>query len=234
MVRLMANRAKINSLNLAGDGDDIDLLEDVERVFGIEVSDAEASDMETVGQLHELICNRIDVRADAACLSATVFRKLVAGMDGIRVRPQTRIDEAIEPKASGEVLRKLENATGLKLFIRRHPASIGVSTVLTFAFPALVVASWSTLGNLAFVWLLGWLAVPRTSAWSDAVFGKVPPRVETVGELVTQILPENYSTLAASGVTGNRGDVWKLLVLICSEYAPGGIKVTPETTFFRA
>jgi hypothetical protein len=45
---------KLNTVNLHGDGDDIDLLEDIEEVFRIRIEDHEAEQFVSVGQLYEL------------------------------------------------------------------------------------------------------------------------------------------------------------------------------------
>lgn len=39
------------TLNFVGDGDDVDVVHDVERTFGIELTNAEAEQTRTVGQL---------------------------------------------------------------------------------------------------------------------------------------------------------------------------------------
>lgn len=44
-----------DTLNLVGDGDDVDVIHGVERTFGIKLTDVEADRTRTVGQLHDLI-----------------------------------------------------------------------------------------------------------------------------------------------------------------------------------
>jgi len=49
-----------NSLNLVGDGDEIDILEDIEGVFDVRFSDDEAERCETLGDVHDVLtaCGR--------------------------------------------------------------------------------------------------------------------------------------------------------------------------------
>ncbi|TYL91434.1 acyl carrier protein [Bradyrhizobium rifense] len=44
-----------DTLNFVGDGDDVDVIYNVERTFGIKLTDAEAEQTRTVGQLYDLI-----------------------------------------------------------------------------------------------------------------------------------------------------------------------------------
>jgi hypothetical protein len=46
---------KLNTVNLSGDMDDIELIEEIERTFGIEISDDEAEMAVTVGELEKLV-----------------------------------------------------------------------------------------------------------------------------------------------------------------------------------
>lgn len=53
------NNCMTSSLGLAGDLDDVDLVEDVEAAFSIRLGDDEISRCSTVGQLFELIEARL-------------------------------------------------------------------------------------------------------------------------------------------------------------------------------
>ena len=60
----------LDTLNLSGDLDDVDMLGDVERRFSITVTDAEAARLYTAGQLHDLIERKhADAGWTQACLS---------------------------------------------------------------------------------------------------------------------------------------------------------------------
>ncbi|WP_131814571.1 hypothetical protein [Cognatishimia maritima] len=46
---------RLNTVDLVGDGDDVDLLEAIERAFDLKLTDDEASDLETIGEPYDLV-----------------------------------------------------------------------------------------------------------------------------------------------------------------------------------
>jgi hypothetical protein len=50
-----AKRDDLNTLHFSGDLDDIEVVEDVEKTFGIKISDAEAGKTFTIGELEALV-----------------------------------------------------------------------------------------------------------------------------------------------------------------------------------
>lgn len=55
---------KFNTVNLVGDGDDIDVLEEIEKISGIKFQDAEAEKVITVGNLYDLVKEKTETRPD--------------------------------------------------------------------------------------------------------------------------------------------------------------------------
>jgi hypothetical protein len=55
---------RLNTINLYGDLDDVELVEDIEKQFGICISNGEAEQTLTMGQLEELVQNHLGERAD--------------------------------------------------------------------------------------------------------------------------------------------------------------------------
>jgi hypothetical protein len=91
-----------------GDGDDLDVVWDVERTFGIKVSDAEAERTITVGELYDLIEMKHPNTGSrtSACLSQMAFyrlRQAVKAMGaGGEITPRTLISvlEELNPVRS--------------------------------------------------------------------------------------------------------------------------------------
>ena len=65
-----------DSLHLVGDGDDVEVVEWVERVFGISISNRETQETLTVGQLFDLIEAKCGTSATEMCLSQVAFYRL--------------------------------------------------------------------------------------------------------------------------------------------------------------
>ena len=66
------------SLELAGDLDDVELVEDIEKAFGVRLPDGELSNCHTVGDLFDLVLARIPDRSATAdrCATAMCFYRL--------------------------------------------------------------------------------------------------------------------------------------------------------------
>ena len=63
-----------NTVNMVGDGDDVDIVLDIEKTFGIQITEAEAEKIRTVGELYDLVCSKVDLEANGICLSGRAFR----------------------------------------------------------------------------------------------------------------------------------------------------------------
>ena len=55
---------RLNTVDLVGDGDDVDLLEAIERAFDLKLTDDEASDLETIGDLYHLVKAKVKSNPD--------------------------------------------------------------------------------------------------------------------------------------------------------------------------
>ena len=67
--------AMAESINL-GDLEDVEILQEVERVFGISITDREAEQTFTVGQLCDLLDAKYGGGATEVCLSQIAFHRL--------------------------------------------------------------------------------------------------------------------------------------------------------------
>ncbi len=75
---MAATREQQTSLGLAGDGDELDLLEECEALFGVTFSDADVRELRTVGDLFDLLDKekRFIARRATACYSLKGFHRL--------------------------------------------------------------------------------------------------------------------------------------------------------------
>lgn len=83
-----------NTLNLVGDGDDLDVLYASERAFDVRFSDEEAERTRTVGQFYDLILGKYRVAhpRTEACLTQAAFYRLRRALT--EMRAHTRIEPA--------------------------------------------------------------------------------------------------------------------------------------------
>lgn len=230
-------RRKLNSLSLAGDGDDLAILEDVQRVFGIGILDSEAARVCTVGQLYDLIVQKLPRNSFGPdyCLSAHVFYRLRAAVDGIKERrkakPATPLSDIIGRTPVRRFWRKLERETGLKL------------PELTFGplgFAALLIGGLFLVGGLVLTVvqsdpaLLSLLPVSVVLFWLalHVLPAALPPEAATLGGLSRGVMHENFRVLADAKGTCRPIDVWNTLEYLIRKEVGDDVHVDRHTVFF--
>lgn len=107
----MIDRPKfpLDDLDLVGDGDEIDAIEDVERVFGVVLDKADAARWITAGDVYQSLLNAL-ASADRNETEMTWSRFCVAicratGLDPTRVAPETRLFPILEQPLSHRLMR---------------------------------------------------------------------------------------------------------------------------------
>jgi hypothetical protein len=102
----------------------LELVRCVENEFAIYLSDEELSDIHTVGNLHNLLVQKLGATPD--CLSARTFyqlRKAMVAVLGVArgtVRPTSFLDDIFDKKRIRAQWEELERESGLKLPKLRH------------------------------------------------------------------------------------------------------------------
>src|SRR5690606_30928962 len=106
-----------SSLGLAGDLDDVAMLEDVEAAFGFRASDDELARCRTVGDLFEVINSRLPSEGFAgSCATAMCFyrlRRAIQPRISIGLRPTTPIEE-LRSLSVRDLHRIIEKECGLR------------------------------------------------------------------------------------------------------------------------
>lgn len=222
-----------NSLDLDPEYGAIDLLEEVEATFGIEISDGEAECCCTVGDLYEVLEEHLPDwdQQNGNCGSSMVFyrvRRALTSVNNDPIAPSTPLS------ASGLTPSRLFNMLGaetelrLPLFPFTTVGKIGAVLFmagLVFAIVALFNAHWIVGGVLALLSLMGF-----SMMWLDE--GRYPSGVVTVGDLVQRTVPLNSSIVKDAG--GRPADRWSVLTALASEYgvlAPQ--EISPDTFLHR-
>jgi hypothetical protein len=240
-----------NSLYLVGDGDDHDVVADVERVFGIVISPSEAEAVLTVGQLRDLIEAKCANAGDTqACLSQVAFYRLrkalrLLGVDK-PVTPKTSIS-TVRAACGGSVHQawnELQRLSGLTLPPLETPfRRIGVRWsrlfyfVLILFFPGAFYVWDKVLGLPVPVLavLLPVLLLVLSIAIASGlylVFRDIPRRISTVGGLAVEAAGYSFSELAETKPACSPGNRWFALLAILRRNSGHKAAITRETTFF--
>lgn len=222
-----------NTLDLVGDGDDIDLLREVEATFGVTITDNEAARLYTVGDLHDLICEKRSVPEQSPCLTAQAFRMIapeIAG--GRRISPSTRLDTLAGDRRVIDWLRKIDGQSDFDLLTDEHPAVFPLLLIFIALPFALAWLSFDLIGSGGVLWFLLWGGLGHLSEVLRRLPRTLPPSIRTVGDLVRETLPLNYRHLAAHGATGGRRDVWLLTLHLCRQSSGHAGRIDRSTTFF--
>lgn len=221
-----------NTLDLDPEWGAIDLIEEVERMFGFAITKEEAERCATVGDLYAVVCAHVpDWDAQAgSCASSMTFYRIRRSLDPGRTRsitPRTSLEDEDNPF---QLFRKLGKETGLRLpSTRLSPIGMFGGFIfcggLLVAISMLFLGQWETACLALAMGLVGMLPM-----WRDR--GGLPAGIATVGDLVRRTAPLNARELQADG--GRPSDRWSILASLAAEHGtlePG--RIAPETFLHR-
>jgi hypothetical protein len=240
----MFNRAHENSLNLAGDGDELDLIEDIENAFDIRFDDNELENVLTVGDLHQTILRHMSGAVPAPrrhCRSATAFRRLRRAFKeatGEDVSPSTKVATLMTQDREGYVMREIQRRANLEL------DSVGLSSALVLACATAVTAatmSWiivwppddstgaSAVTALALIVMGSLGAIVVADQTTGGLFARLNDRTITVGDLATRAVHLNFGKLTGRDKHDHPDDVWRTLLWLCRRMTSHNRLIDRET-----
>lgn len=227
--------------------DAVEIVMRVEKTFAIEIKDAEAEDLSTVGDMHELVWSKIDGRVSDTCVSQSIFYRLRSemkntyGIDRTAIIPGAALTKMIPSDQTQEQWLQFARAANLKLpeLVYRQPYSIikhlltvnmVVCTILPFFF-AIQRSDW---------WLL--LLCPASYAISVG-FHKIfegkktaAPRI-SIRQFVAQVLAlnfENLKNMKGEMLHINRQEMERVINNLIVDVLGVDIKdVSPEKSFVK-
>lgn len=179
--------------------DAVELVMEVEDRFNVKLADSECSRVRTVADLAALVISRLP-RPSGICPTARTFFELRsqmvngAGVERRLVRPKARL-ETLFPSGLRRPWRMLRMANPR---LPRLVASSAVDTAImwataigVFVSVAVVGVTWARFGAVAGVvaFLLVAVAMVTFLRTSKEVGWRLPPGVETVGDVVRLIAP---------------------------------------------
>lgn len=179
--------------------DAVELVMEVEDRFNVKLADSELGRVRTVADLAALVLSRLP-RPSGICPTARTFfelrRQMVtgAGVERRHVRPSTRL-EILFPSGLRRSWRRLRKANPR---LPRLVASSAVDTTImwataigVFVSVAVVAVAWARLGAASGVvaFLLVEVAMVTLLCTSNEIGWRLPPGMETVGDVVRLIAP---------------------------------------------
>lgn len=232
-----------NDLGLVGDGDELDLIVDVEAAFAVAFEDTELELMLTVGQMYDALLNRIGSKDRQAelCFSVLVFyrlrRALMPFMSGERLGPKSLINSRLSAKYPDRIVAQLENETDFTLpgLVMGVPQWLGCLVMLSIFFlpgAARALTPWpSFIGYLAipFVLAAGFMLVKlkRGSRFSADY--------ADLGTLTRKVVALNYGKLLQEHGYPGDDDLWSAFVAIIEDHsAIPKLDINRETRFIPA
>jgi hypothetical protein len=214
-----------NCLTLAGDGDEIDLIVDIERLFDVTFRNDEAETVQTVGDLYDLLLRKLPPNdADRKCASAMTFYRLRRALREMgyaaRLTPASPI-ALLEEHSARRAFKALEERSGLQLPALRLTAFGAVGCAIAWGAIAAIIV-WSAVKGLDWITAAGGLAgaIPVGVAIARFDPQRLPRDMQTLADLVRQTAPLNFGRLAKHGARHSDGDVWDAMVTVLSEYGP--------------
>lgn len=243
-----------NSLDLAGDGDELDLIASVERTFGMDITNAEAEALRNVGQLYDLIQAKCGANGTEACFSQIAFyalRRALAPLVKTNVTRNTPIS-VVRELGAGSIARDwkdLGRRSGLQLPWLETPFSMPRPSVwLARIFKLLIAITIASGFYVAdhyfgvkpdqFAWtafglaLSGLLIVIAVQFGLHLAYRDIPSRIATVGDLAREAAGCSFSTLRQSKPTPSAADRWYALTAILRQLSGYKMPISRATTFF--
>jgi hypothetical protein len=224
----------LQSLDLVGDGDELEIVLAVEDAFAIKFTNDQLEYCLTAGDLNGAVWAHMSGRAGAdnlRCMNAMAFntlrRALVANGAPRNIRPADRLEGfGMRPR---ELSRALRQETGLAL-------GFGLGTVGNAGAIALLAGAACVLLGIVWHWLFA-AAVLLFAAFAILVrldSGSYEG-CETVAEAAARIAASNFGALAAGGGRFDAASVWQTLretlAAYCDVHAE---EIGPDTRLIQA
>lgn len=203
-----------SSLGLAGDLDDVELIQDIEAAFNIRLADDEISRCSTVGQLFELIEAHLPkMPSGQSCATAMCFYRLRRALQphsAIALKPKTSISAL-----SAVPVRKLHQIIETECGLRPPPQYITFWGCLALL---LVVTLPFGLFAVGMPW---WVALP-SAAFGIGLYRRapiqLPDEVETFGDLVKIVSSRSIGALAGQGARLGPKEAWQAFTDVLSDH----------------
>lgn len=226
-----------NSLNLVGDGDDTDLIEEVEAAFDIKITNAESENIETTGDLFELLVQKLGAnhKQRTVCFTAISFyrlRRIFKEISNFQdITPRTKINKLLPGGKFLPFRENIEASTGLKLPFNEVDYTAYLESILIIASPALAWLFFDTMGWASLIFLIGWALIIPISMY---FYNRAPLLYSDVGDLAKVVAGLNFKRLNQEYGDCHQDDLWNALVytLLDKTDAEGTFETINQKTKF--
>ena len=223
--------------------DGLELVLEVEETFGVEIDDAAAERILTVGELWDYICARVDFAPAATCATASAFYKLrrtlgeTIGGNRRQLRASTPLDSLLPAQARRAAWTSLQQTAQLTFpKLEFHPrvkqmplvlallifAAVGTAYFVTLGFRPILAVLAMSLGFVACWTLLEWAMAPLKT--------HLNPAWDTTGGLARAIVGLNPQAWATD--EKSREVSWeRLRAMIAKQLDVSLDLVRPEASF---
>ena len=233
VVQIMAN-----TLGLDDDLEPVEVLQDVEAAFSVRVTDAEAFECVTVGDIYGILRGRFSTSKESAgrCATAMTFYRLRRALadlstDAGIIHSDTQV-ESLTPLTAKALVKQIGASSGLRLPRPR-------STQLGVTGGCLIFAGLVSLFAPA-VFGPYWWPVPTVIVAVGIILVRldpkqIPPDCQTVGELSRKVAGINFGNLVAEGAEPRDSHLWTALIEVLSEHTllPKS-EIQPETVLLQS
>jgi hypothetical protein len=242
-----------NTLNLVGDGDELDMVRDAENAFEIKLAGSELTAIRSVGDLYDLIFEkyRSGHPASQACLSQAAFYRLRSALGAMGVAgpiaPAASVSNIFPERHVRRWWRELARRSGLTLpplevrwmasdVVLSRPwawmANFAIGSSFILAAAVIVKLTGMTFGWALLAAFSSFLAMILVSAILPLWFGEIPRRIETIGDLAREAAGYSFKALRREKRGCSRADLWPALFAMLREISGRAGKIDRETTFF--
>lgn len=226
-----------NTLGLDDESDPVGVVQHLERVFDISVSDDdEVNRISKVGEFYDFLLKIIPPNdADAKCASAMTFYRIRSALQqlgyGAGLAPASDIS-VLEHGRTKANLNDLEKESGL---VMPQVASSRTGRLGSLCgFFATLIGVFCLQPGLAFA-LLGILAGGIVAGLVNHFDpGRLPAGCKTLGGLTRVVAAENYGRLVKMGARHRSEDIWENLTTALSHHGLPKSEITRETFFLQS
>ncbi|MBI5723648.1 MAG: hypothetical protein HZA50_06800 [Planctomycetes bacterium] len=249
--------------------DAVELVIRVEDSFDIKIPDDEASAIVSIGDLYRCILHKLGQSPKTGnlkkrCMTARAFYRLRKGLsrlkhcEGLRIRPDTPLEQVLPAKDRQDIWPGLEKSIGLKLPRLKRPPIIP-------ALMLLLCIAWMVLGTSIFyikqnkwpsyigsastfeVFMTGLLVTALLILVASLVLTRPLavwiPGCANTGDLAKAILQDNYEKIAqeifpvkfdSKEMSLKEKEVWMALIeIVADQLGVYAAELKPETEFVK-
>lgn len=224
-----SSSASPNTLGLDDDGDDWEIVVELERAFGLKITDEEAKSIMLVGHLYDVLLARLGPGSGEKCATAMCYyrlrRAILQNAPNLIVTPKTKLADICQgsPKLA---FRKLGHIAGLTLARPMYGriGYLGMAMTLVSIFVGFFGGLFITYLDVLEPLPGPTLALICTALfcsgvglmWADPM--QLSRRLDTLGDLATVTAALNYGQLIKEGARHRPQELWEALAEVLSAF----------------